>query len=127
MYEIAIARRERPPPAIGIDAKSCSEFRAEEVPLTGLRLYAHRTALPTRCCTWWGVRSWREVASIGPRSLSAYCHLYLADAAPSQNARGMQRHPRFVSIVGSNNRRPNITVLAWLPPTCGHRHASATD
>src|SRR5262249_25523521 len=29
----AIARRERPHPAIGIDAKSCSEFRAEEVPL----------------------------------------------------------------------------------------------
>src|SRR5262249_34040792 len=29
----AIARQERPPPAIGIDAKSCSEFRAEEVPL----------------------------------------------------------------------------------------------
>ena len=28
----AIARRERPP-AIGIEAKSCSEFRAEEVPL----------------------------------------------------------------------------------------------
>src|SRR6516164_7041626 len=28
----AIARRERPPPAIGIEAKSCSEFRAEEVP-----------------------------------------------------------------------------------------------
>src|SRR5262249_35674859 len=29
----AIARRERPPPAIGIEAKSCSEFRADEVPL----------------------------------------------------------------------------------------------
>src|SRR5262249_43531905 len=29
----AIARRKGPPPAIGIDAKSCSEFRAEEVPL----------------------------------------------------------------------------------------------
>src|SRR5215471_15467290 len=29
----AIARRERPPPAIGIEAKSRSEFRAEEVPL----------------------------------------------------------------------------------------------
>jgi hypothetical protein len=29
----AIARRERSPAAIGIEAKSCSEFRAEEVPL----------------------------------------------------------------------------------------------
>jgi hypothetical protein len=29
----ASARRERPPCAIGIEAKSCSEFRAEEVPL----------------------------------------------------------------------------------------------
>src|SRR5262245_65999804 len=29
----AIARRERPPPAVGIESKSCSEFRAEEVPL----------------------------------------------------------------------------------------------
>src|SRR5262249_15966777 len=29
----AIARRVSPPCAIGIDAKSCSEFRAEEVPL----------------------------------------------------------------------------------------------
>src|SRR6478672_4802403 len=29
----AIARRERPPPAIGIEARSCSEFRAEAVPL----------------------------------------------------------------------------------------------
>jgi hypothetical protein len=28
-----MARRERPPCAVGIDAKSCSEFRAEEVPL----------------------------------------------------------------------------------------------
>src|SRR5262249_15950608 len=33
LWRRAIARRERPPPAIGIDAKSCSEFRAEEVPL----------------------------------------------------------------------------------------------
>jgi hypothetical protein len=29
----AIARRERPPCAIGIDAKSCPGVRAEEVPL----------------------------------------------------------------------------------------------
>src|SRR5262249_52966944 len=29
----AIARRESPPPAIGIESRSCSEFRAGEVPL----------------------------------------------------------------------------------------------
>src|SRR5262249_13619164 len=29
----AIARRESPPPAIGIESKSCSEWRAEEVAL----------------------------------------------------------------------------------------------
>src|SRR5262249_4303794 len=33
LWRRAIARRERPPPAVGIESKSCSEFRTEEVPL----------------------------------------------------------------------------------------------
>src|SRR5262249_28481167 len=33
LWRRAIARRESPPPAIGIESKSCSEFRAEEVRL----------------------------------------------------------------------------------------------
>ena len=33
LWRRAIARRERPPRAVGIEAKSCAEFRAEAVPL----------------------------------------------------------------------------------------------
>ena len=36
----AIARRERPPCAVGIDPKSCSEFRADEVPLLTIHFLA---------------------------------------------------------------------------------------
>src|SRR5262249_25331598 len=33
LWTRAIARRERPPCAVGIESRPCSEFRAEEVPL----------------------------------------------------------------------------------------------
>ena len=33
LFRSAIAKRERPPCAVGIDAKSCLEFTVEEVPL----------------------------------------------------------------------------------------------
>src|SRR6516164_9249516 len=44
LWRRAIARRERPPPAIGIESKSCSEFRTREVPLPMFDPGANKTA-----------------------------------------------------------------------------------
>src|SRR5262249_19230123 len=54
----AIASLLRPPPAIGIEAKSCSEFRAEELPI--LILERPGRQLPPRLRQ---TKVWRSVAS----------------------------------------------------------------
>src|SRR5262249_32448892 len=59
----AIASLLRPPPAIGIEAKSCSEFRAEEVPM--LILERPGRQLPPRLRQ---TKIWRSVASLWTRA-----------------------------------------------------------
>src|SRR5262245_12198720 len=56
-----MARRERPPPAIGIESRSCSEFRAEELPLLIIDPPRQGQLLP------WLQRTnvWRRVTSPG--------------------------------------------------------------
>ena len=72
----AIARRERPPCAIGIEAKSCSEFRAEAVPLLILEPPAAAIVTP------WLRRTnvWRRVTSPARRGKATKNH---GRAAPS--------------------------------------------
>src|SRR5215831_10621811 len=62
-------------------------------PQTGLRLYAHRIGLLIRWCTWWGDRSWREVASIESFSPPAYCltSLWRACAFMRESHEGRKR------------------------------------